>query len=88
MSKQKLVRMIIGTKLWHCSRRMAMSAVELGKQKYKKENVNAIVAVEKNGTITLLNDVHETAEEMLEEVTKWVNGKYNVYYVTKKNGGK
>lgn len=89
MATQKLVRMIVGTKLWQCSRRMAMNTIELAKQKYKEENVNAIVAVEKNGTITLLKDVHKDTDSLIEEVTKWTKGKYKVYYVTtKQNGGK
>ena len=84
---EKLVNVIMGEKLWSCSRKMAKQIIGLAKEKYKKENVNAIVAVEKNGTITLLKDVYDSAEEMLDEVTKWTKGKYNVYYITKQKGG-
>ena len=42
MSKQnEIVRMIIGSKAWEISRRMVNSIIELAKQKYRKENVNA-----------------------------------------------
>ena len=89
MAVQKLVNMVVGDKLYECSRKMAMATIELAKQKYKKENVNAIVAVEKDGMITLLKDVHEETDSLIEEVTKWTKGKYKVHYVTtKQKGGK
>ena len=44
---KKVVRVIIDKKVWEVSRKMANATIEIAKQKYMKENVNAIVAVEK-----------------------------------------
>lgn len=80
----KEVNMIVGNKVWQVSKKMANATINMAKQKYEKQNVNAIVAVAKGNVVCLHKDVYETAEEMLAEVTKWINGQYSVYYVTKK----
>lgn len=80
----EIVNMIVGNKVWQVSRKMANATINLAKQKYEKQNVNAIVAVSKGNTYNLHKDVYGTAEEMLDAVTKWINGGYSVYYVTKK----
>ena len=81
---QKLVNMVVGEKLWRCTRRMAMETINLAKQKYKKENVNAIVAVEKNGLIALRKDICKDEDDLIEEVTNWKKGGYKVYYTISK----
>lgn len=85
MSKQnEIVRMIIGSKVWEISRRMVNSTIELAKQKYRKENVNAIVAVEKDNIIAMQKDVFNDTDAFVEAVTKWERGGYKCYYTTKK----
>lgn len=81
---QKLVTLVVGSKAYNCTRKMAKATIELAKQNYEKQNVNAIVAVEKDGIISLQKDVYDSAEEMLDAVVTWTKGKYSVYYVTKK----
>lgn len=80
----KLVTVVIGNKAYQMTKKMAKGIIEMAKQKYKTENVNAIVAVEKDGIISMQKDVYNSTDEMLEAVVKWTNGKYNTYYVTKK----
>lgn len=82
--KEKMVTLIIGNKAWKSTRKMADATIELGKKKYKEENVNAIVAVEKDNMISLLKDVFDTTESLVEEITKWQRGGYKCYYTMKK----
>lgn len=62
------------------TRKMASAVIELAKQKYKKENVNAIVAVEKSGIISMQKDVHN-GDSLVDAVANWMQGGYKVYYV-------
>ena len=81
MKNGQIVTLIIGDKAHQCSRKMALSAIELAKDKFKKENMNAIVAVEKREMISLMKDVFETTEKLLEEVDSWERGGYKCHYV-------
>ena len=82
-AKNELVRVIIGHKVWEVSMRMAHQIIEVAKSKYKKENVNAIVAVEKDGIIEMQKDVFEDTEAFVEAVTNWERGGYKCYYTVK-----
>ena len=79
----QIVTLVVGSKAYQLTRKMAMTAVDLGKQKYKKQNVNAIVGVEKNGIISLQNDVYDSGQELVEAVGHWVDGGYKAYYTVK-----
>ena len=76
--------MVVGDKVWEVSRKMANVTIEIAKQKYRKENVNAIVAVEKDNIISLQKDVFDSTDALVKAVTNWERGGYKCYYETKK----
>ena len=85
MKKQnEIVRMVVGNKVWEVSRKMANATIELAKQKYMKENVNAIVAVEKDGIIAMQKDVFDKTDAFVKEIQNWERSGYKCYYNTKK----
>ena len=79
----RILTVVIGTKAYNMTRKMALSVIDLAKQKYEKENVNAIVAVEKDGIIAMQKDVHKE-DTMIDAVANWTKGGYKVYYTTKR----
>ena len=79
-----LVKVVVGNKVHQTSEKMAKAIIDMAKQKYKKENVNAIVAVRKDDIISLQKDVFDTVEELINQVEKWTQGGYKCYYTTKK----
>ena len=83
-AKGKIVRVIIGKKVWEVSRKMANATIEIAKQKYMKENVNAIVAVEKEGTIAMQQDVFDKTDAFVEAIQNWERSGYKCYFTTKK----
>lgn len=76
--------MVVGTKVWEVSRKMVNATIELAKQKYMKENVNAIVAVEKDGIIAMQKDVFDKTDAFVKEIQNWERGGYKCYFTTKK----
>ena len=81
---KKVVRVIIGKKVWEVSRKMANATIEIAKQKYMKENVNAIVAVEKDGTISMQKDVFDKTDAFVKAIQNWERSGYKCYFTTKK----
>lgn len=81
---KKVVRVIIDKKVWEVSRKMANATIEIAKQKYMKENVNAIVAVEKDGTIAMQKDVFDKTDAFVEAIQNWERSGYKCYFTTKK----
>ena len=82
--KGKIVRVIIDKKVWEVSRKMANATIEIAKQKYMKENVNAIVAVEKDGTIAMQKDVFDKTDAFVKAIQNWERSGYKCYFTTKK----
>ena len=82
--KGKIVRVIIDKKVWEVSRKMANATIEIAKQKYMKENVNAIVAVEKEGTIAMQKDVFDKTDAFVKAIQNWERSGYKCYFTTKK----
>lgn len=83
----QIVKVIIGKKVWEVSRKMANSIIEMAKQKYKKEGVNAVVAVEKDDVISLLKDTFDNTDALVKAISNWERGGYRCYYSLKQNGG-
>lgn len=81
---KKVVRVIIDKKVWEVSRKMANATIEIAKQKYMKENVNAIVAVEKDGTISMQKDVFDKTDAFVKAIQNWERCGYKCYFTTKK----
>lgn len=81
---EKVVRVIIGKNVWEVSRKMANATIEIAKQKYMKENVNAIVAVEKEGTIAMQKDVFDKTDAFVKAIQNWERSGYKCYFTTKK----
>ena len=81
---KKVVRVIIDKKVWEVSRKMANATIEIAKQKYMKENVNAIVAVEKDGTISMKKDVFDKTDAFVKAIQNWERSGYKCYFTTKK----
>ena len=83
-SKSEIVNMVVGKKVWQVSRKFAYATLELAKDKYTKENVNAIVGVEKDGMVSLLNDTFNNTDAFVKAVANWERGGYKCHYTTKK----
>ena len=64
-----MIKLIIGEKVWEVSSKMAKVIVGIAKENYIKENVNAIVAVEKDGIITMQKDVFDNTDAFVKAVT-------------------
>ena len=79
-----MIKLIIGEKVWEVSSKMAKVIVGIAKENYIKENVNAIVAVEKDGIITMQKDVFDNTDAFVKAVTNWERGGYKCYYTSKK----
>ena len=79
-----MIKLIIGEKVWEVSSKMAKVIVGIAKENYIKENVNAIVAVEKDGIITMQKDVFDNTDAFVKAVTNWERGGYKCYYISKK----
>lgn len=84
MAKHNEVKVIIGEKVWLMPRKMANATIQIAKQKYIKENVNAIVAIEKADMVIMRKDVFDNTDSFVKEITSWEHGGYKCYYVTKK----
>lgn len=80
----EVVKLIIGRKVWEVTRKMANATIALAKQKYMKENVNAIVAVEKDKVISLQKDVYEDGNDFRKAIEDWNKGGYICYHTTLK----
>ena len=79
-----MIKLIIGEKVWEVSSKMAKVIVGIARENYIKENVNAIVAVEKDGIITMQKDVFDNTDAFVKAVTNWERGGYKCYFTTKK----
>lgn len=82
--KRQIVKVIIGDKVWEVNRLMAETIIKMAKKKYKEENVNAVVAVEKDKIIAMQKDVFDNTDALVKAVTNWERGGYKCYYTTKK----
>ena len=78
------IKMIVGNKAYILSKTMVKATLKLAKDRYTKENVNAIYAVEKDGMVSLLKDVFEDTDAFVKAVANWERGGYKCYYNTKK----
>ena len=81
----EIVRMVIGTKVWQTTRKMVKTTINMAKEKFKKENVNAIVAVEKDGIFSMQKDVYEDTDAFVKAITNWERGGYKCHYTTKED---
>ena len=79
-----MIKLIIGEKVWEVSSKMAKVIVGIAKENYMKENVNAIVAVETDGIITMQKDVFDNTDAFVKAVTNWERGGYKCHYISKK----
>ena len=81
MKDGKMVTLVIEDAGYRCSRKMALATINLAKEKFIKEGVSAIVAVEKHGIISLRKDVYDDNEKFHEEIGNWEKGGFKCYYV-------
>ena len=79
-----MIKLIIGEKVWEVSSKMAKVIVGIAKENYIKENVNAIVAVEKEGTIAMQKDVFDKTDAFVKAIQNWERSGYKCYFTTKK----
>ena len=84
MKDSDIVKVIIDKKVWEITRKMANGIINMAKKKYSEQNVNAIVAVEKDGMISLQKDVFDKTDAFVKAVANWEHGGYKCYYNTKK----
>ena len=84
MANQNLIKLIVDKKCYAVSEKMAMATIKLAKEKYKKENINAIVAVQKDDMIVMQKEVHEHRAAFEKAVKDWETSGYKVYYVRRK----
>ena len=83
---EHLVRLVLKDKVYEMSPRMAQATIEVAREKYMKENANAIVGVQKDDIISMMRDVFDTTAALEEAVTNWEHGGYTCYYVKAKGG--
>ena len=81
MKDGKMVTLVVDNAGYRCSRKMALATINLAKEKFEKEGVNAIVAVEKHGIVSLRKDVYEENEKFHKEIADWEKGGFKCYYV-------
>ena len=81
MKKGSIVNMVVGDKVWHVSHKLADKTIQLAKEKYEGSNV--IVAVEKDGIVTLMKDKFDTTKELIHAVEGWTKGGYKCHYTNK-----
>lgn len=84
MENQNLIKLIVDKKCYAVSEKMAMATINLAKEKYKKENINAIVAVQKNDMIVMQKEVHEHNDAFEKSIKDWETSGYKCYFTTKK----
>lgn len=78
----KIIKLIIGNKVWEVSQKMANATLEIAKQKYEKENVNAIYAVEKDNIISMQNDVYNETFEFNKAIENWTKSGYKCHFTS------
>lgn len=83
---RKIIRMVIGDKVYELSQNMANATIGVAKDKYMKENVNAIVGVQKGDILSMMRDVFDTTDALEKAVKDWEHGGYTCYYVKAKGG--
>lgn len=84
MANQNLIKLIVDKKCYAVSEKMAMATIKLAKEKYKKENINAIVAVQKDDMIVMQKEVHEHRDAFEKAIKGWETSGYKVYYQRRK----
>ena len=82
--KAKVVNVVIGDRGWQMSLKMAQTIIKVGREQYEKQNVNAIVAVQKDNVISLMKDTFEDTSKFISEIVRWEKGGYKCFYTTKK----
>lgn len=78
-----MVKLIVGSKIYQLSEKMANATLSLAKDKYLTQNVNAIYAVKKDNMVVLLKDVFSDTDAFEKAVTNWKQGGYTCYYTKK-----
>jgi len=81
INKMDVVAVTIGESVWSMLRHAAYVAIQIAKDKYKAERVNAIVALEKGNTIEMRKDVFTDRIKMLSEKNKWKRKGFKVHFV-------
>lgn len=84
MAKEKIVNVIIGDKGWQMTLKKAQCIINLAREKYEKENMNAIVAVQKDDVVSLMKDTFTGQDKFIKEILRWEKGGYKCFYTTTK----
>lgn len=69
----------VGRSTYEMSQAMFNTARKMAKEKYEKENVNAIYAIEKPGSGMMMNQVFETLEDLEKELKVYKIMGFKVY---------
>ena len=80
----KLITMIVGSKAYGVTKKMANTTLELAEKKFKEENANAIFGVLKNDILVLRRDIFKDTVTLDKEVENWTSGGYECYYTKAK----
>lgn len=84
LKKVILKKVIIGDKLWEMSPKMVNIIFDMAKAKMTKQGVYAaLLAVEKDGVISLTNQQFKSDDELDKEKEKWSKGGYRCYLFKK-----
>lgn len=81
---RQIINLIVGNKVYRTTRKMAMGVIDLAKEKFKDEGVNALVAVEKDDMINLRKDVFEDSQQLEKEIVTWIMAGYECHYYMNK----
>ena len=81
---KNLKKVIIGDKLWEMSPKMVNIIIDMAKAKMAKQGIYAaLLAVEKDGVISLTNQQFKSEDELDKEKEKWSKGGYKCYLFKK-----
>lgn len=81
--KNEVIKLLVGRKVYTVTRKMAMATISLAKDKYKKEGLTAIVAVEKDGLISLQKEIYKDNDKFEKGLNNWSKGGYKCYFTMK-----
>lgn len=79
-----VIKMLVGTKLYQVTEKIAQATIDLAKKKYGESGQHTIVGVQKADLLALQKDIFPTVEELMEAVAGWEKSGYTCYHTNEK----
>ena len=85
------MKVLAGERVFSGDSIYADNCLAIAREKFKKENVNALYALEKDDTLHMMKEVFSTCGELLSRITEYEEFGFKCHYITKdahlKKGG-